>query len=1058
MLVSGDERASTPAYEPTQEVRFAVVMYGGVSLAIYINGVAQELLQLVRATAPESATSQAPGAALHSDEELSGTTAAVYREAGRLLSFGSPPHPAGEAPSGPIRTRFVVDILSGTSAGGINGVYLAKALVNNQEIDRLKAFWVDKADIAGFVNDRESYDGLGEVRRQRPPEAALNSARMYWTLLEALDEMDEGHPDVPPPSPLVDELDLWITATDVRGITVPLDLYDRLIFERRYGKAFHFNYGRPGGDDEASRGQFGRSHNPFLAFVARSTSSFPFAFEPMRLSDIDPILRSARFRSAYGDRLSDNEDWSRFFDEYLKKGDASTLQEIAKRKDDEASYRTQSFADGGYLDNKPFSWAINTLQDRRAELPVDRRLIYIEPDPGAAWVSPHAAGERASLATAWKEVGPLAHLSDEAARTRPDAIENTSAALFGIPRYEPIRHDLERVTELNHGADRRRRLTTIIDELDPAMLPDQVQVVAPHVQPADRALDERGVLYAAYHKLKIATTIDDLAQLVAYLAGLDERSAELDVVRLRVQTWFDRAYPIDGVDEHSQFKFLLRFDMQYRLRRISYLQRRTDEELRTAEADARTVEALRGLKRLLSGTLEALRLAQRELRSRVPANAMLLERIEQTGLGRPEVTEMLQDMASGEQPEPGRRRSGEAAVALDEKRQAESQGLEQVMERIAERLEPAFDKAREEVGGAIRALPEGRSRERLRKVFDHYEAYDSIRFPVSYGGQDLEDRVEVVRISPRDATSIIDESRTDARNRKLAGAALGHFGGFFDRGWRRNDLMWGRLDAAERILATLLPEGSTRDRLLRDAQLAILREELEAEGQEELIKALVQTMLAGSVKAPSGEDKVREALEGLRTPEATLEFLKSGEFAVDRDLDARRLVKTAGRLTTVTGDVLDGIATTPAAKRPTRWLARIGRLVSGLAELATRNTFFRVLARNWAQLVLLIGALLIVVGVVTGGPEMTRAGWILVGVIVALKVITWLFEELTLSGPSRRRAIWVVGIIAALLAVASTAWAATEIHGSASDAVCDLPDGVESAIQDVLVLDEDRCR
>ena len=35
----------------TQEIRFAVVMYGGVSLAVYINGVSQELLRMVRATA-----------------------------------------------------------------------------------------------------------------------------------------------------------------------------------------------------------------------------------------------------------------------------------------------------------------------------------------------------------------------------------------------------------------------------------------------------------------------------------------------------------------------------------------------------------------------------------------------------------------------------------------------------------------------------------------------------------------------------------------------------------------------------------------------------------------------------------------------------------------------------------------------------------------------------------------------------------------------------------------------------------------------------------------------
>jgi hypothetical protein len=38
-------------YRPEQEFRFAVVLYGGVSLAIYINGVAQELLRMVRATA-----------------------------------------------------------------------------------------------------------------------------------------------------------------------------------------------------------------------------------------------------------------------------------------------------------------------------------------------------------------------------------------------------------------------------------------------------------------------------------------------------------------------------------------------------------------------------------------------------------------------------------------------------------------------------------------------------------------------------------------------------------------------------------------------------------------------------------------------------------------------------------------------------------------------------------------------------------------------------------------------------------------------------------------------
>jgi hypothetical protein len=51
--------AGSPAAEVTQEVRFAVVMYGGVSLCIYINGVAQELLELSRVTAFSRARSHA---------------------------------------------------------------------------------------------------------------------------------------------------------------------------------------------------------------------------------------------------------------------------------------------------------------------------------------------------------------------------------------------------------------------------------------------------------------------------------------------------------------------------------------------------------------------------------------------------------------------------------------------------------------------------------------------------------------------------------------------------------------------------------------------------------------------------------------------------------------------------------------------------------------------------------------------------------------------------------------------------------------------------------------
>jgi len=77
---------------------------------------------------------------------------------------------------------------------------------------------------------------------------------------------------------------------------------------------------------------------------------------------------------------------------------------------------------------------------------------------------------------------------------------------------------------------------------------------------------------------------------------------------------------------------------------------------------------------------------------------------------------------------------------------------------------------------------------------------------------------EVFRISPRDATSIVDENAPMEKRRKLAGTALFHFGAFLNREWRRNDLMWGRLDAAERIIRSISPEA---DALVHEATLAI---------------------------------------------------------------------------------------------------------------------------------------------------------------------------------------------------------------------------------------------
>src|SRR5215475_5816904 len=102
----------SPEYDAVQEIRLAAVMYGGVSLAIYMNGVAQELLHLVRATAPKR---DDPTGSLHVPNDALGGTERVYRDLGKLLGSDVPLTTEADLSSAPVRTRFVVDILSGTS-------------------------------------------------------------------------------------------------------------------------------------------------------------------------------------------------------------------------------------------------------------------------------------------------------------------------------------------------------------------------------------------------------------------------------------------------------------------------------------------------------------------------------------------------------------------------------------------------------------------------------------------------------------------------------------------------------------------------------------------------------------------------------------------------------------------------------------------------------------------------------------------------------------------------------------------------------------------------------
>jgi len=128
-----------------KELRFALVCFGGVSLAIYMHGICKEILKLVRASralhgiADRAKRSSAAFDSLIDRNDPEYDTEAVYfdllREVGRKIDL-----------------RVVVDIIAGASAGGINGTMLARALCHDLPTARLRDLWLDNADVSGLLS------------------------------------------------------------------------------------------------------------------------------------------------------------------------------------------------------------------------------------------------------------------------------------------------------------------------------------------------------------------------------------------------------------------------------------------------------------------------------------------------------------------------------------------------------------------------------------------------------------------------------------------------------------------------------------------------------------------------------------------------------------------------------------------------------------------------------------------------------------------------------------------------------------------------------------------
>jgi patatin-related protein len=1011
-----------PKIQTQREVRLALIMYGGVSLAIYMNGVAQELWHLVRSTAPKSLRSNGSNdndlfTPLVPTSELSGTEV-VYRKIGRALASLADDPMAPVARPGrekDVTTRFVIDILSGTSAGGINAVFLAKALANNQQIEQLRNLWMDEGNISVLLNDAKSE--VKGITLEQPPESLLNSGRMYFKLLEAFDAMEDTNrnPLGDSASPYVQELDLWVTSTDLRGVTLPLSIANGIAYERRYRSVWHFVYGTEeasGGD----RNDFTGKNDPMLAFAARCTSAFPFAFKPMEFGDMREALALRHGYPRVNLDDVENGPWRPFYGSYFPPSNENIS--TVPLPEEQIPFIDRPFADGGALDNKPFTWATETLLRRRADVPVDRKLIYIEPDPG------HPETEMTK-------------------RGRPNVLQNFLLQGNNLPRQETIRQDLQAVLDRNRTIVRIDRvLQGLADRLLPASEPPNKELGRVTVEAGRdwslRWLDEPTIgpdydsAEGGYSRLKVAAVTDDLSSLMTSLSGFDEDSDEFLAIGYLVRTWRDHRYDyqpgrdqLTNVPFESYNEFLLSFDLQHRLRRLMFLRRRINalyllgqaakaqianvsgKSLQDLEAMLPDVRddlrgELRDTKGRLSSILVQLRSLGRHLRT--PDSSPLSPDLLGLNLKRSQLSDLLDlDWEAGRRAKAQEiffpLRSGFGKIAEDLSRSLRDgvvfsgkvwlenyYGTEKASQRLAEALDPR---------GAT--TPAGRwAREILGRYACRFDDFDVVAFPMLYGTDAGEtDTIEIVRIAPEDAKSIIDERRSGFRERKTRGWKYAHFGAFLSEDWRRNDILFGRLDAAEVLINTFVPEcNPDRETLRLAAQRAIIEE---GEGLTDGQRAEILRTLSDE---PEDTDVVRLFKEKYRVPE---------------DLSAGAALPFLARGVSVTGKILDGLSRGHgAAKALTRWFARIGSWLAGIVSLS----LIRIV------LLFLLGAQVVMVG--TGWlfhePRVIRVGILALMFTVTARIVLGLLAGFIRGGHWPVRALRVVlYLVAVAILIAAAA-------------------------------------
>lgn len=733
-----------------KELRLAVVIYGGASLAIYMHGVTKELLKLVRASKvlhEMSVDKAAQASYADGPDQRPSDTEAVYFDLLKQINAKS-------------HFRVVLDVIAGASAGAINGVMLAKAIVDDSLLDGQTPTWLTDADVEhmgresspwrkwylyplvwllflwlprDIKTNSETREKLARVIRSswfRPP---LSGARLTHIFLDALEFMGKTRRDGSTLLPPGQRLDVYASITDLAGYPSTIRLHDELL-ARENEHAVYCQLSHLETEEGRRVSDFDDDNIPALVWAGRASSSFAGVFEPFHHTEMLGVLKERG-------RGWPQEQKFLHYNLFAKDGrPAARLFDPADRY----------FVDGGIVNNKPFAAALDALSHRPADRHIERFIVYIEPDPIVEEVT-HRERNLGYLST-------------------------IRAALSTIPRNQPIVDDLAEIVAQDARVRINRRIVDansdhindLVSELQDvhrrqSLTTDLVTYLRTLV--LRRAEDQMGIAYHAYVQRRVWRLTEALVAEWVVLAEDPNDDGTRQDMSLSVARWWQGASVREAeTRDNLQESFLDRFDVTYRIRRLQFVIRRINQHGDVAARDSRSRDALDTFKHKAYGFLERLH--------RLRRSQYLND-------------ELITSLA-------------EAARALP----LDTEGARRLLNDIFDALGlPAFDREFDRAFYEFLAeLHDEELKNAMMADYVGFPIYDVLLMsPAALeGGPDPLTPIRVERISPEDAhglTSVFDGLKC----RDFMG-----FLGFFNRAYREHDYLWGRLNAADRVVDLLV--------------------------------------------------------------------------------------------------------------------------------------------------------------------------------------------------------------------------------------------------------------